>query len=618
MSFKKIKSELLIFAILFLAGAAFYHPVEYDNTSSRYLLLSAIVDYKTLNIDVNQKNTIDKSERNGHYYSNKAPGASFLAIPVYWSLRNLTSLKIYKAMSQLNMYIVRVMTTTLIFALLGVVMYRLALFYGAFPRQAFLMVIAYGFGSIALLHATLFSGHQIAASLGFFSFALLGRFPLKDRIPNIKILGYGFIAGLLAGFAVITDYTAIVISIFLALYVLVSKSNARFKTGFILGACVCVLILAAYNISCFGHPFSFSYSNLAYEKFREGSSHGFLGLGLPTIDALIGLLISPSRGIFFIMPVMLLSFWGISEMISTSKHRQAAILISLIVISSFIFVAGFYAWHGGWTFGPRYLVPMLPFLAFPIAFLNWRSYVFWLLFIPSCAQVGLSVIGVPHTPNLMNNPIVELIIPCIRYGYTSVNAGMLFGLSWPWSAILVIVCVGSLSVWAYRESGRGEIPKIKKKSALTVIPLMLWICIVVWGVAVTRTIAQDKVRLLRQQVFEDSAIIYNNKGIAYGIHNQNQRAIEEFSKAIGLRPTYAEAYNNRAFTYFKIGQYKLAMEDSNQAIHLKPDYIDAYSNRAVAYLKQGKEEQGCNDARRACQLGDCKTLESAKSMGVCR
>ena len=74
------------------------------------------------------------------------------------------------------------MTTTLLFALLGVVMYRLAQFCGAASRQAFLMVVAYGFGSIALLHATLFSGHQIAASLSFFSFALLVHF--SGNRPN--------------------------------------------------------------------------------------------------------------------------------------------------------------------------------------------------------------------------------------------------------------------------------------------------------------------------------------------------------------------------------------------------------------------------------------------------
>jgi len=244
MWFKKWKTEWLIFAMMFLAGAAFYHPVEYDNTASRYALLSAIVDYGTLSIDASHKGTIDRAQWNGHYYSNKAPGASFLGIPVYWVLRNLTPLKDYRPMVWQDMYLVRVVTTTLLFALLGVVMYLLARFCGAFPRQALMMVIAYGFGSIALLHATLFSGHQIAASFCFFSFAMLIRFPSTDQTTEMKSWLYGFIAGLLAGFAVITDYTAIVISVCLAVYAVTLRSNIRLKAGFILGACVCAIILA--------------------------------------------------------------------------------------------------------------------------------------------------------------------------------------------------------------------------------------------------------------------------------------------------------------------------------------------------------------------------------------
>jgi len=645
---KNYKTELLTFALMFLAGAAFYHPTEYDNTVSRYALLSAMVDYGTLNID-RQTDTLDKSEWNGHYYSNKAPGASFLGIPVYWLLRNLTPLKTSRSMVWLDMYIVRLMTTTLLFALLGVVMYRLAQFCGAVPRQAFLMVLAYGFGSIALLHATLFSGHQIAASLGFFSFALLVRFSSNDRTAVIENLGYGFLAGLLAGFAVITDYTAIVIAICLAIYAIASQLHVRFKTGFILGACVCVIILTAYNMACFGHPVSFSYGHLVNEEFREGMSQGILGIGFPKIRAMVALLFSPSRGIFFIMPVLLLSFWGISYMIVQQKRQQEAILISVVVIVSFLFVAGFYGWHGGWAFGPRYLVPMLPFLAFPIAFLNWRPYLFWLLFIPSCAQVGLSVIGVPHVPQLIANPIVELIIPCINYGYTSLNAVTLLGLEWPWSVMTVIVIIVALGIWAFRKSGREKSPEVTKISILSVTLLVLWMCMIVTMLALTRTDSPATVRFLRSQVLgdffyyrgtnhykldqhqlaiadfneaihikPDYAAAYNNRGSAYFNLGQTQRAIEDYNEAIRLKPNFAAAYNNKGSVYFKLGQYQQAIEDYSEAIRLKPDYVDAYNNRGLAYSMQGNNKLVCRDAQKACDLENCIMLESPKGRKFCR
>ena len=506
---KRRKVEILIFMMLFLAGASFYHPVEYDNTKSRYFLLSALVDYRTLNIDAYQQYTLDKSEWNGHYYSNKAPGASFLGVPVYWLLRELTPLTVSNGWFAL--FIVRIVTTTLLFALLGVVMYRLAQFFGVSRRQALIMVIAYGFGSIALLQATLFSGHQIAASLGFFSFALLVRFSSKERMVEIKYWYYGFFAGLLAGFAVITDYTAIVIAICLAVYTVLSQMDVRMKTGFILGGLVCVLILAAYNMACFGHPFSSSYEHLVFNKFREGAEQGVFGAGLPKIEAIIGLLISPSRGIFFIMPVLLFSFWGIVKMILRQQQRREGLLIVSVSVLSFLFISGFYAWHGGWTFGPRYLVPMLPFLAFPIAFLRLRPGLFWLLFIPSCIQVVLSVAVFPHVTNLVVNPIMEFIIPLMIYGYTALNAGMLLHLPWPWSVITVIAIIVLLGVWAFRESSRDELPNAYDRiPSLGLIFPALWICMIAAGIVFLKTYPPETVHLSRSVVLTPAAITYNS------------------------------------------------------------------------------------------------------------
>jgi len=618
MLLSKWRTEILIFIMMFSAGAAFYHPVEYDNTASRYALLSAIVDHDTLNIDASHNDTIDRAEFNGHYYSNKAPGASFLGIPVYWILRNITPLKTSRPMVWLDMYIVRVMTTTFLFALLGVVMYRFAKFCGAVSRQAFLMVIAYGFGSIALLHATLFSGHQIAASLGFFSFVLLVWFSTNNYRTEKEKWFYGFSAGLLAGFAVITDYTTIVIAICLALYTISIRSNVRLKAGFVQGACVCVIILAAYNMACFGNPLSFSYEYLSHETFREGASHGIWGIGFPNAKAMFALLLSPSRGVFFIMPVFLLSLWGIAGIAGRQKLKREAVLITAVVMTSFLFVAGFYGWHGGWSFGPRYLVPMLPFLAFPLAFIHWRPYLFWLLFIASCAQVFLPIICVPHVPDLIANPIVELMIPCLTHGYTSLNAGMLLGFEWPFSVITITAIIVLIAFYAFHESGREKSSRVIDTSLLAKIVAGFWICMIVVILAVTRTDSSANFNLLKSQVIEDFAIFFNNQGISYGERDQHKLAIEEFSKAIRRKPAYAEAYNNRGFSYTKLGQYHDAMEDYNQAIRLKPDYAVAYVNRGVAYIKHGDNKRGCHDVQKACDLGNCQTLKSVQNIGLCR
>lgn len=111
---------------------------------------------------------------------------------------------------------------------------------------------------------------------------------------------------------------------------------------------------------------------------------------------------------------------------------------------------------------------------------------------------------------------------------------------------------------------------------------------------------------------------YNSRGTIYGKLGQYQLAMEDFIKALHLNPNYTEAYNNKGLTYYLIGQDQGAIEYYNKSITLKSDYTNAYSNRAVAYFKKGDRNRGCLDAQKACELGNCKTLHSAKDKGYCR
>ncbi|MCX5848823.1 MAG: tetratricopeptide repeat protein [Deltaproteobacteria bacterium] len=116
----------------------------------------------------------------------------------------------------------------------------------------------------------------------------------------------------------------------------------------------------------------------------------------------------------------------------------------------------------------------------------------------------------------------------------------------------------------------------------------------------------------------DYADAYNNRGLIYGQHGQYQLAIKDFNKVIGLNPNHIKVYNNRGLAYSELGQYQSAIEDFNKAIFLKQDYANAYNNRANVYLKQKNNISGCRDARKACELGDCKILETAKAKGLCQ
>ncbi|PKN51638.1 MAG: hypothetical protein CVU55_11925 [Deltaproteobacteria bacterium HGW-Deltaproteobacteria-13] len=116
----------------------------------------------------------------------------------------------------------------------------------------------------------------------------------------------------------------------------------------------------------------------------------------------------------------------------------------------------------------------------------------------------------------------------------------------------------------------------------------------------------------------DCADTYYHRGTFYGKTEQYQLAIEDFNNAIRLNPNYIKSYNNRGIAHTRLGLYQKAIDDFNEAIRMKPDYADAWNNRAFVYLILSDNISCCRDARKACELGNCKTLESAAGKRICR
>ena len=84
------------------------------------------------------------------------------------------------------------------------------------------------------------------------------------------------------------------------------------------------------------------------------------------------------------------------------------------------------------------------------------------------------------------------------------------------------------------------------------------------------------------------AIAYNNRGNAFVVKGDYERAIQDFDRSIKLNGTYAKPFNNRGVAYLKKGEYDLAIKAFDEATRLNPDYGEAFANRAEAYLKKSR------------------------------
>ena len=96
--------------------------------------------------------------------------------------------------------------------------------------------------------------------------------------------------------------------------------------------------------------------------------------------------------------------------------------------------------------------------------------------------------------------------------------------------------------------------------------------------------------------------------MTYQNQPNNEKAIEHYTKAIELKPDYAEAYNNRGNAYLDMNKLDQAVQDYNKAIELEPDLAKAYINRSIAYPRKDDRDRALVDLKRAEALAEDQGL----------
>ena len=81
------------------------------------------------------------------------------------------------------------------------------------------------------------------------------------------------------------------------------------------------------------------------------------------------------------------------------------------------------------------------------------------------------------------------------------------------------------------------------------------------------------------------------------------KAIEEFNRAIRLKPDYVDAYHVRSLAYLITGNHARALEDLDEAIRLKTKIALSYTLRGMAYDHLGKKARAEADMDKAMELG---------------
>jgi hypothetical protein len=429
-AYDRRRVEWTLFAVSFLTFAYFYQAAD-QSTAARFDLMRSILERHTLAIDGYAGfNTADIIQLGGHIYSVKAPGGAFTGIVQWLVLSKLLAplLTSHEALYwALMTHLTIVFSSGLIVALMAVVCFRFALILGATAGRAASLAILLSFGTIIFPYATEMTGEPIAAAAIFAAFYLLVTARAESG-PDRALL-----AGMLAGWAVLCDYPAILIAAALGVYALVKLKWGQ-VVSFAAGAGGIALILLAYNKGAFGNPFFMSYE--AYKlpgntQFPE-QAVGFVGLTYPKLYNLWKILIDPQRGLFFCNPVLLVAIPALVRF-GRDRRWRAEFYVTVFAITGLIlFNASFgesiVSWGGGTATGPRQIVAAIPFMVLALAFAppQW-NYLIGALGMVSIFVMLMATSTNPHFPYEYANPVWEYAAPAYFRGDFAYNRDTYFG-----------------------------------------------------------------------------------------------------------------------------------------------------------------------------------------------
>ncbi len=207
--------------------------------------------------------------------------------------------------------------------------------------------LVYAFGTSTWTYSQALWQHALA-ELGIAGAALcLLRSPSPHRFA---------LAGTAMALALAARPTTVIIAVILALYLWRERRAALwwFAPPYALGA----LLLAAYN---------------ARTLARATGGYAGGGIGFPAVEGLLGLLVSPNRGLFVYCPLALLALVALARPTQPRVARWFALALpayALLFATSRI-------WWGGFSWGPRFFTDVMPLItlaALPVAGALWTAH----------------------------------------------------------------------------------------------------------------------------------------------------------------------------------------------------------------------------------------------------
>jgi hypothetical protein len=265
-------------------------------------------------------------------------------------------------------------------ALCGVLVFHLALQFYRDPLVSVIVALLYGIGTFAWSYSKFHFREPLTALT-----LLVGTYGLMTFFQSgeMRLLGLGTLGFALSTFTRLSSLLCFAWALLYAEY----KIRHAYTEGrrrrqiriLLLGSFFGTLVvIALYNWYRFGSIIDFGYPGETWST--------------PLLEGVYGLLLSPGKGVFWYAPILVPSVLGMFKLYP--RWRAEILLLTTFFLSYLLFHAGFWIWWGGDCWGPRYLVPVLPFLVLGAGSLLNSQMGWWLLIFFVPLSILLQILGV--------------------------------------------------------------------------------------------------------------------------------------------------------------------------------------------------------------------------------
>ena len=462
---RAVARVLGVFAFLAVYFTGVFPPWANPNELSRFQAVSAMADDGTFAIDgaiARLGDHEDKSVSGGHFYSNKAPGLAFAAYPVYRLLRLVLPAPGPGTSSPLFV-LTRLLTVSLACLL------ALRRFAGRFaevapPAAVALVTLAVALGTPFLFYARSFFSHAWTAALLFLSWDRLRRG--EEANGSTRGGRAAALAGFLAAWAAISEYTVVPLAAALAIRAAAGRSVRR-CVAFGFAAAVPLVLLGAYDAVCFGAPWTLSSAREASPDYAALAGAGAFGFRAPSPRLALAYLADPARGVLLFCPFLIWSALGLARWWKAGSSRSDWWMVVAGLGVFFVCLCGYPNWHGGWSLGSRYLLPGLFFAALPLAWALDGALSRGLFLAATVFSVGthfLLTAAWPHFPPEMPWPAATGALWFLARGWVAPNLATLLEVpGWP-----SLLPPAAATFFALAEATRAALP-VKPATAVALL-----------------------------------------------------------------------------------------------------------------------------------------------------